>query len=131
MRAAASLTWRARARAEEAFDATVKPGAVKDKMVVWICWLVLNRWSLEKDQSGIVQPEGPPPAARRAFCFQVSISAHGLSLSAWMERFLLAYTSGTKWWWTSIRWAAIAEGFVGCVSSVCDLHDPKFLVTSR
>ena len=69
MRAAASLTSHARARAGEASGAMVTPGTVRDKMAVWICWLVLNWRSFSRDQSGIVQSEGSPPAALRAFVF--------------------------------------------------------------
>ena len=68
-------------------EAMVTPGAVRDRMVVWICWLLLKRTSFSMLQAGMVQPEGSPPAALRAGFFFFRF-----------QRISLFYLSGSFAW---------------------------------
>ena len=66
MRAAALLVSWARVRLSGPPLAIVAPGAVRERIVVSICWRVLNFKSCSMLHVGIVQPDGSPPAAVKA-----------------------------------------------------------------
>ena len=76
--------------------AMVTPGAVRDRMAVWICWLVLNWRSFSRVQGGMVQPEGSPPAAFRAVSVSEDVYWFSLRGRWYLWRILRARNGGGR-----------------------------------